>query len=133
MSRRDFTLRMAGLSSGSQFSIQSIEETGETWLKTNFPEIWEISFVGQMNQGIPMPRHTVDCKLPDTRKKETYRDSLFDWIYPDNNFLKLEEIGVSMDEVVRGVFLDIDHEFQGRPDHSKIISMGTGLKTQIMN
>ena len=80
-----------------------------------------------------MPRHTVDCKLPDTRKKETYRDSLFDWIYPDNNFLKLEEIGVSMDEVVRGVFLDIDHEFQGRPDHSKIISMGTGLKTQIMN
>ncbi len=133
MSRRDFTLRLAGLSTGSQFSIQSIEETGETWLKTNFPEIWEVSFVNQMKQGIPMPRHTVGCKVPNTRKKETYRDSLFDWEYPDKDFLKLEEIGVSLDEAVRGIFLDIDPEFEGRPDASQIISTGTGLKTKIMH
>jgi len=136
MSRRDFTLRLAGLSTGSQFSIQSIEEVGEIWLKDNFPEVWEISFINQVKQGIPLPRHTVNCKLPDTKKKETYRDSLFDWKYPDNNFLNLEElegIGISLDEVVRGIFLDIDHEFEGRPDRSKLISIGTGLKTQIIN
>jgi hypothetical protein len=136
MSRRDFTLRLAGLSTGSQFAIESIEEVGEIWLKENFPEIWEISFIDQIKQGIPLPRHTINCKLPDTRKKETYRDSLFDWQYPDQNFLNLEELeqmGISLDDVVRGVFLDIDHEFEGRPDSSKLISVGTGLKTKIIN
>lgn len=136
MSRRDFTLRLAGLSTGSQFAIESIEEIGEMWLKENFPEIWEISFVDQIKQGIPLPRHTINCKLPDTRKKETYRDSLFDWQYPDQNFFNLEEMeqmGISLDDVVRGIFLDIDHEFEGRPDPSKLISVGTGLKTKIIN
>lgn len=133
MPRRDFALRMSGLSTGSQFAIGAIEETGENWLKTNFPEIWRVSFVEQMERGIPMPRHTVDCQLPDTKKKETYEKSLFDWKYPDNDFLKMEELGLNLEQIVRGVFLDIDHEFEGRPDPSKIISMGTGLNTTIKN
>ncbi|MDD1776769.1 MAG: hypothetical protein LUQ65_01265, partial [Candidatus Helarchaeota archaeon] len=132
MPRRDFTLRMSGLTTGSQFAIQSIEETGETWLKNNFPEIWEVSFVNQVKEGIPLPRHTIDCKLPDTKKKETYRDNLFEWKYPDRNFLKMEEIGATLEDAVRGVFLNIDHEFQGRPNASQIISKGTGMKTQII-
>ena len=133
MSRRDFTLRLSGLTTGSQFALGCIEEIGETWLKTNFPEIWKVSFVDQMVTGVPMPRHTAACTLPNTKKKETYEKNLFDWNYPDIDFLKMEEIGVTMEEVVRGVFLDIDHEFEGRPDPSKIISKGTGLKTQIIH
>ncbi len=44
--------------------------------------------------------------------------SFFDWKYPDKDFLKLEGIGVSQDEVVLGLFLDIDHKFEGHPDAS---------------
>ena len=133
MSRPDFTMRMAGLTTGSQFSIGAIEEIGENWLKTNFPEIWKVAFVEQMEQGIPMPRHTIKCKLPDTKKKQTYEKNLFEWEYPDLDFLKIDEIGANIDEIVRGLFLNIDHEFEGRPDPSKIISKGTGLNTQIVN
>ena len=86
-----------------------------------------------MKKGIPLPRHTIECKLPNTKKKETYQKSLFDWEYSDTNFLKMEEIGLTIDEIVRGVFLDIDHEFEGRPDPSKIISKGTGMNTQVMS
>ncbi|MHA1263611.1 MAG: hypothetical protein ACTSRS_00095 [Candidatus Helarchaeota archaeon] len=133
MPRRDFTLRMAGLSTGSQFAIGCIEEIGEQWLKQNFPEIWKVGFVDQIQRGIPMPRHTINCQLPNTKKKETYEKSLFEWNYPDKQFLKIEEIGVTLNEVVRGIFLDIDHEFTGRPNPSNIISKGSGLNTTIVN
>ncbi len=133
MSRSDFTLRLSGLTTGSQFSIGAIEEIGEKWMKENFPEIWRVAFVEQMEKGVPMPRHTVQCKLPDTKKKETYEKGLFEWSWPDMDFLKMEEIGVTIDEMVRGIFLNIDHEFTGRPDPSKIISKGTGLKTQVIH
>ena len=87
-----------------------------------------------MKEGIPLPYHTINCKLPNTKKKETYRDSLFDWKYPtEPPFFKMEDIGVSLDEIVRGIFLDIDHEFEGRADPSKIISKGTGMNTKIIN
>lgn len=132
MSRRDFTLRMSGLTTGSQFAIGCIEEVGEKWLLENFPEIWKVAFVDQMDKGIPMPRQTINCNLPNTRKKETYQNSLFNWEYPDDAFLQLDEIGVTLDQVIRGIFLDMDHEFEGRPTPSNIISMGTGLNTQII-
>ncbi|MHA1131224.1 MAG: hypothetical protein ACTSQI_05645 [Candidatus Helarchaeota archaeon] len=132
MPRTAFTLRMAGLTTGSQFAIGCIEETGEKWLKENFPEIWKVAFVDQMETGIPMPRHTIGCKLPDTKKKVTYEKNLFEWDYPDTDFLKMGEINVTLEEIVRGIFLDIDHEFEGRPKPSNIISMGTGLNTKII-
>ncbi len=134
MPRRDFTLRMSGLTTGSQFVIGAIEEIGEKWITENFPEVWNVSFVDQMKEGIPLPYHTINCKLPNTKKKETYRDSLFDWEYPSEPpFLKMEDIDVTLDELVRGIFLDIDHEFEDRADPSKIISKGTGMNTKIIN
>ena len=47
--------------------------------------------------------------------------------------MKMEDIGVTLDEIVRGIFLDIDHEFEGRVDPSKIISKGTGLNTKVIS
>ncbi|NVM52144.1 MAG: hypothetical protein HWN66_00485 [Candidatus Helarchaeota archaeon] len=134
MGRKPFAMRLAGLATGQNLYIQGLEEVGINWLKTNFPEMWEFSFVKQLNEvGIPQPIQTLDCQLPNTKDKKTYKESNFDWIYPNpDEFIQLDDLGVTFEDALKGVFTDITHESEGPYTVDNVVSIGLGRNTKIL-
>lgn len=134
MGRKPFALRLAGLATGHQLYIQGLEQVGIEWLTNNFPEIWSLSFKDQLLKvGIPPPSQTIDCKLPNTKDKKTYQESKFDWTFPNpKEFIQLDQLGVTFEEALQGVFTDITHDSTGPFTHNNIVSLGLGQKTKVL-
>ncbi len=134
MGRRNFTLKFNGLSLQHQLYIQGLEETAVSWLTENFPEVWKTVFVDQIESGIPRPCDSLDVKLPDLSKKSTYEKEDFAWKYPhgDEKFIKLLDMGLSYEDIWKGILFNADHETTGIIDKSKMVSIGLGTKTRIV-
>ncbi len=132
--RKSFTLRMAGLATGHQLYLQGLEKVGISWLKDNFPETWSVAIEKQLKEiGIPPPIQTCDCQLPNTKDKKTYKESAFDWKYPNpDEFIQLDDLGITFDEAMEGVFTDITHESEGPFTKDNVISIGLGKDSKIM-
>ncbi len=134
MGRQAFAMRLAGLATGHQLFIQGLEDTGINWLTNSYPEIWNLCFEKQLKEiGIPSPSQTLECKLPNTKDKKTYKESAFDWQYPDpDKFVKLDDLGVTFDEAMKGVFTNITHESEGPFTKENVLSMGIGKDTKVV-
>ncbi|MHA1652356.1 MAG: hypothetical protein ACTSYB_19395 [Candidatus Helarchaeota archaeon] len=134
LGRANFSLRMAGLSTDLKLYLQGIEKSMIKVAKEKMPEAWEVGTVQNFKNGIPRPKHTLTCKLPNLKDKKTYEREEFDWHYehPDC-FIHIEDLGMSVEEALEGVYLDIDHEtpYEEKIDESKIISTGIGIHTKI--
>jgi len=134
MGREAFALRLGGLSTGHQLFIQGLEDTGINWLSNDYPEVWSLCFLKQLNEiGIPTPYQTTKCQLPKTKDKKTYKESNFDWIYPNpEEFIQLADLGITFDEAMKGVFTDITHESEGPFTKDNVLSMGIGKETKLL-
>ena len=77
---------------------------------------------------------TINCELPDLSKKSTYENQDFDWKYKDkSNFIKLLDLGLSYEQIWKGVLMDVNHETTGEIDRSKVLSIGLGTNTEVIN
>lgn len=134
MGRKPFALRLAGLATGHQLYVQGLEKVGVDWLTQNFPEVWSLVFEKQLKEiGIPPPSQTIECKLPNTKSKKTYKESNFDWIYPNpDEFIQLDDLGITFEEALEGVFTDITHESEGPFTKENVLSIGLGKNTKIL-
>ncbi len=134
LGRLSFTLRMAGLSTNLKLYLQGIEKNLVELAKRELPRSYEAGTIQNFKNGIPLPKHTLTCKLPNLKDKNVYEQEAFDWEYerPDR-FLHIEDLGMTVEDALEGVYLDIDHEtpYDEPIDESKIISTGIGLNTKI--
>jgi len=117
----------------SRMYCQGIEEPIVNFYKEHFPEMWELS-VEDITNGVVTPRMTLECQPPNLKKKETYEKELFDWVYPEGNRVTPESIGMTLEEFLEGVLLDITPEFplDGEITKDLIISKGIGRKTTFL-
>ncbi len=135
MGRNGFINRMCGLCTESHMILQPIEPETLDLLRKDFPEIIDIWITDQwINFGVPTPAMTLGCKLPDLKKKSTYDNEEFDFIYPEGNRIFSENLGIPLDQITNGAYLKITPEtpLDESIDSSKIISKGWGLTTEFI-
>ncbi|NVM56369.1 MAG: hypothetical protein HWN66_21910 [Candidatus Helarchaeota archaeon] len=113
-------------------SIQPWEPEITDKLKNKTPEVYDNYLLFTRKVGIPNPATTLACKAPDLAKKTTYEQEKFDFIYPSNaRYINREDLELSMEELLKGVLLDVDFDFpidkKVTPDN--IVSIGWGRST----
>jgi len=59
----------------------------------------------------------------------------FDYIYPKGERITPEKLGLNYEEMLSGIYLNIDHTalLNDKIDSSKIISIGMGRNSKIVN
>jgi len=115
--------------------IQPIEPESLELLKKDFPEVIELWTHNQwIEKGVPTPAMTIGCKLPDFKKKETYDKELFEFNFPKGNRVFSTNLGIPLEEISNGAYLDITPEtpLDEPIDSSKILSKGWGLTTKFV-
>jgi len=133
--RNGWTNRLCGLSTQSHMIIQPIEPESLELLKKDFPEVIELWTHNQwIEKGVPTPAMTIGCKLPDFKKKETYDKELFEFNFPKGNRVFSNNLGIPLEEISNGAYLDITPEtpLDEPIDSSKILSKGWGLTTKFV-
>ncbi|MHA1298231.1 MAG: hypothetical protein ACTSO9_02175 [Candidatus Helarchaeota archaeon] len=134
MRREDWILRLTGLMYRHYLHWQGLEEFAINWLKENFPDIFSFN-LRIWEKGIPYPVQTLSSSPPNLKDPKVCRRQLFDWIYPyPERTIRPSHLGMEMEEVLKGLFLNITHETPPTEDinPSHLISIGTGLDTKIL-
>jgi hypothetical protein len=134
MDRPFFILRSMGLNTEHRFFTAFLEEFVQEWFKREFPEDWNMVFVNNWTEkGIPWPSQTIGCELPNYKDNKLFAKSDdFEWKYPPGKFITLEDIGMTFEEALNGIYYDIDHNTEPNSVDikEKIISTGVGHKTE---
>ncbi len=133
LERNLYLKRMIGLSTELKLEINGLSEYERTLLKEAFPEEYEILLPGQWEEGVPYPIQTLESQPPRLKSKNLTEENLF-WKYKDTNdkFIHLDDIGLSFEEAMNCVFLNVNHEtIPSSVDlKERIISTGIGTTTK---
>lgn len=136
MDRRSYLLRMCGLTSKHKLYINQMQFPGicgnpGDWFKKTLPETIDKLWYKKMKEGIPTPAQTLGLEIPDWKNKEKLKTNKLDYKYPKGERVTPEELGVSYEDFLSGIYLDIDHNtpLDEKIDKEKIISLGMGQKT----
>ena len=139
MPRRSSVLRFCGLISNNKHYINQMQFPGicgnpGDWFIKTIPETIDKLWYVKMEEGLPTPAQTLGFSAPDWRKSKIFEDNKFDYIYPKGEKITPEGLGLTKEEMLNGVYLDINHEtpLNEKIDESKIISLGMGNKTKII-
>ncbi len=130
-SRVNWTLRITGLFLGHKLYLQGLEDIAIEWLTEKFPEVYELSIKNQIEKdGIPLPYQSVECKPPNLRDRNVYINEQFDFHYPNpENFLTASDLDLELEEVLKGVFINMTHENKEKPTKDDVVSLGIGKNT----
>ena len=132
MERPFFILRLNGLNMEHKFFTSCIEPFAQEFLKETIPEDWDILIKRTWEQdGIPWPIQTLACELPNYRSDKLYNKSKFAWTYPPGKFMTLDDLEMTLEEALHGIFYEIDHqtEVDSVDVKQSIISTGVGRGT----
>ncbi|MHA1271061.1 MAG: hypothetical protein ACTSPY_14805 [Candidatus Helarchaeota archaeon] len=136
--RNKFITMSVGLFTEHRLYLQYVDDQWMQMTKEHFPETYEIGMIEQWTKlGIPLPYQTLQCQLPDYKKKQTYINEDFDWKYPKGPRINLESLGISIDNAYNGYYLDITNDFIPKENEvldlkDKIISIGSGRNAKIV-
>ena len=121
--------KLSGLTTKSQFFIQPIEKRTMQHFHDNMPEAVDL-MKELYNEGFPYPIQTIKLTLPNIKKKDQ-PDIRFQKQYPKGNFITLEDLNITFEDAVNGIFTDITHETDPseKITESRIISRGIGSGT----
>ena len=125
MRRSDFTAKMTGLLTSHKLLIYGFEPRMIQFFKENVPRIWEILIKNLKEKGVKTPKQTLGCEPPDKKK---LKRGEFDWGYPGGARIMPYEWGLTDEEIIGGIYTDIDHETPEEPFYGKehIILRGIG-------
>ncbi|NVM02251.1 MAG: hypothetical protein HWN67_07935 [Candidatus Helarchaeota archaeon] len=141
MSRPDYIIKSAGLLSDHKMYIIGLEEQNRDFLLENLPEDYDLFINEKWHEGLPWPYQTVNVQTPyeKMKKKNAWKhaqtNNTFEWNYSHpENFIKLEDLGMDLDQVMNGVFLDINHSIEPNSVNlkDKMISTGCGQFTEFI-
>ncbi|MHA1249343.1 MAG: hypothetical protein ACTSRP_05070, partial [Candidatus Helarchaeota archaeon] len=130
--RPKFQTTLAGLTSSHKLVTSTIEDKALQWLKSDLPEMYELVYLHQWKEGIPIPAISLNTKIPEHYKKLLDKNENIVRTVPEGSKCTLENLDIPEEEAFRGYILDIDHE---SPLNTKItpeqkIACGMGHKTK---
>jgi hypothetical protein len=128
--RPSFISKMAGLSTGRNLFLQPVEEEALNIVRENLPYTLEY-IENNYRRGIPTPIQSLNAELPNWKDKKIWADeSNFKMDYPQGPRIYAEDLGLSIEECMRGVYLEFGEEDTGQITPDRIVSIGLGLKTK---
>jgi len=138
MPRANFTSRFCGLSSGHKLYLHQMQFPGVagnpgTWYMDTIPETVDIVWRKKLEKiGYPTPSQTLQMETPNYAKKEIYEKETFEYKYPKGDRITAEKLGLSVEECISGVYLDLDHEtpLDEKITPDKVLAVGLGRQTQ---
>ncbi len=138
MPRPSFTSRFCGLSSGHNLYLHQMQFPGVagnpgTWFNDTIPETIDIVWMKKLKEiGYPTPSQTLGLEPPDVSKKSTYEKEAFDYKYPEGDRITAEKLGLTPEECLEGLYLDLNHEtpVDEKITPEKVISQGLGRGTK---
>jgi len=136
LGRGSFTSRLAGLFCEDYLYLQGIAggDYWIPWMKEVIPEIYDMALRERLEErGVKYPISILNCKLPNLLDKAVYKQSDFKWEYPEGKRILAEDLGLSVEEILEGLYLDVTHETLATiPITSKdILSHGLGRNTKV--
>ncbi len=139
MSRANFTSRFCGLSSGHNLYLHQMQFPGVAdnpgdWYTKTIPETMDVVWMKKLKEiGYPTPAQTLGFKTPDWSKKEVYAKEAFDYTYPPGERITADKIGLTPEECLKGVYLNLNHEtpMNEKITPDKVISVGLGRTTKM--
>ncbi|NVM54382.1 MAG: hypothetical protein HWN66_11825 [Candidatus Helarchaeota archaeon] len=129
--KQSFVSKITQLTTGGHLYYQPIEERTLKRHTASTPEIFDILKRRAMDNGVPLPIQSLNSTMPNIKKKSE-PDTRFVVKYPDKNFINVEDMGLTFDELIQGVYFDITVETQPgeKFDESRVLSKGIGSKTK---
>lgn len=97
--------------------------------------------IKEWEKGLPWPYQSVNVQAPydELKKKGAWKlaetKDMFQWKYPfPDKFIKIEDLEMDLDDVMKGVFIDINHQTEPGSINlkEKIISKGCGMYTEFV-
>jgi len=130
--RESFISKASGLATKGHLYLQPLEKPIYDRFNNNMPVIIDI-MKEIYSEGIPFPIQTIKSSMPNEKKKSE-PDIRFQKTYPNGKFITLEDIDVTFEEALNGVYTDItiDTDPSEKIDESRILSKGIGTNTVIL-
>ena len=129
--RGPFASKLASLATHGHLYISPFEEKNRDLIIRLHSHIYDWYRTEKIEKGVPYPIQTLECEFPNVKKKKD-PDHRFEYKYPPGEWIKPADLGLSEDELAKGVYLDVTHETQieEKINNSHIISIGIGRKTE---
>ena len=133
--REKFSLIIAGLTSSHFLVLNTIEDDAISWVKDELPELFQLVFMAQWDQGLPIPQISFKTEIPT--KKEKFVDEQGNLVRkePEGTRLTLENLEIPEEEAFKGYLTDINHEtpLNFKPSRDNLISQGRGIHTKFIS
>ncbi len=128
MDRDEWTIRLTGLLTSHHLFINGFEPKMKSFHKNIIPEIWECIIDNMKEKGVPTPRQTLGCKIPNLKNKKKFQREEFEFNYPSGTKIMPYEWGLTDDEIFDGIYTDFTHETPSELNYGKehIIKIGIG-------
>jgi len=140
MDRSNYTKRFTGLSSENKLCCHTAQFPGLAGYEggyeffTLYPEAFELSFKRKWeDEGVPYPIQTLQTKVPDIKKGIPASTTGVEFKIPKGERIFAEDLELSLEEAIRGVYLNFDHETKPRKANPEdVISKDCGVRTEII-
>jgi hypothetical protein len=130
--RPQFCKVLASITTNMDFYIQPFEANNLALIRTRVPDLFSVYKRMVEEEGVPFPSQTLNSKYPNIKSKDL--NIRFDKAYPPGNFLKPADLGLTLEEFLEGVLLDINDETAPQKiEASKIKSTGIGRNTHLLS
>ncbi|NVM54900.1 MAG: hypothetical protein HWN66_14445 [Candidatus Helarchaeota archaeon] len=131
--RSEFSKKVAGLATEGHLYISPFEEKNRESIKSRLPHIWEWYQTEKIAKGVPYPVQTLNCEFPNVKNKKD-PDHRFDPKYPPGEWIQSKNLGLTEEELLEGVFLNVTHEtpVEEKIDQAHIVSTGVGRTTKFI-
>ncbi|MHA1298759.1 MAG: hypothetical protein ACTSO9_04860 [Candidatus Helarchaeota archaeon] len=140
MDRANYTKRFTGLSSENKLCCHSAQfpgladYTGGYEFFTNYPEAFDLSFKRKWEkEGVPFPIQTLETQMPKLKKTLPADLTELDFKVPKGDRIFAEDLDLTLEEAIKGVYLDYDHETKPRKAKPEdMISKDCGVRTEVL-
>jgi len=135
LDRTGWTNKFAGLSTESKLYCQHMLEKAYPmdWFMESFTDCYDMWVKNWTEDGIPFPSTSLGVKIPNMKKEIDKGTNNFDYKMDSNQRIKLEDLDLTLDEALSGVYLDVDHnETPKKLTHDDIYSTNCGRDTCVL-
>ncbi|MHA1143960.1 MAG: hypothetical protein ACTSRW_04415 [Candidatus Helarchaeota archaeon] len=135
LDRKTSSLRALEMFTKGRLHVLPIEESTLNWLNENYPEVYRGLLAQRAIYGIPSINHTLNCKIPDYSDESTFLEKKFSWKYPKEKKIFPGDMGMSVEDTFKGVYLDVDSKtpIDEKITKKHILSIGIGRETKFPN
>ncbi len=132
--RHEFAKKLASLATHGHLYISPFEEKNRDLIIRLHPHIYNWYKTEKIGRGVPKPIQTLNCEFPNIKNKKD-PDNRFAPKYPLGEWIHPKNLGLTDEELSKGVYLDVTHEtpLDAKIDEAHVISIGIGRNTRFLN